>query len=262
MSETHTIFMFEDDSSLAAEIIEYLQRPPISFNEPNLVVEYYDKAVDALNAIDASDAASGPAAALLDVHQENFTEAGLDICSKIKNIWPKVPVVFLSDFATVRDQNRGYKGGATIYLSKTLLDDSDFKELLRTILLRQIEIRRVDDEFEPVAYVTGSLKIYSDNAKVFWRDKRVPLTNMDFGILDDLARPSNCLKTRTYKYLGAAAGMALLERGATRNNVRKRIQIIREVFAAVDADFTAGWLEKRCGILTVVGKGYRWVPDK
>ena len=262
MSETHTIFMFEDDSSLAAEIIKYLQRPPISFDEPNLVVEYYDKAEDALNAIDASDDASGRLLALLDVHQENFTEAGLDICSKIKNIWPKVPVVFLSDFATIPDQKRGYKGGATNYLSKTLLDDSDYKELLRTILLRHIEIVCGDDEREPVAYVTGSLKIYLDDTQVFWRDKKVPLKDMDFGILDDLARPSNCLKTRTYKYLGAAAGMVPLEREATRNNVRKRIQIIREKFAEVDADFTAGWMEERYGILTVVGKGYRWVPDK
>ena len=254
--------MFEDDSSLAAEVTEYLQRPPIFSEEPDLVVEHYDNALDALKAIDASETASGPAAALLDVSQENYTEAGLDICSKIKDIWPKVPVVFLSNYASIREQNRGYKIGATNYLPKSLLDEPDHKELLRTILLRQIENVESIDAHEPIVYITGSLKINSDNAKVYWRNKRIRLNDIDFGILDDLARPSNCSETRTYKHLGRAGGLDLWEDEATKLNVRKRIQIIREKFAAVDADFTAGWEEKRYGILTVVGKGYCWVPDK
>ena len=75
--------------------------------------------------------------ALLDVHQDNYSGAGLDLCEEIKKTWPQVPVVFLSGHASNADRAAGCEVGANAYLSKDLLHEPDGKEAIRTALLSQ-----------------------------------------------------------------------------------------------------------------------------
>ena len=77
-----------------------------------------------------------------------------------------------------------------------------------------------------------------DIAEVLWKGKEVDLNGTDLGILDDLARPENRRKPRNYTQLLQAGGMKMPDgREQLRANVRKRIQIIRKAFTAVDGGF-------------------------
>ena len=268
MNMPRTIFFFEDDRSFANEITDYLQSPPVKPDDPRITVMHYDHALDAINAIDGWSQDSHPDAALLDLSQQNYTDAGLHICKKIKRSYKDVPVVFFSNYATLRDKNRALDIdiNADDYLPKSLRDEPDYKEHVRIVLLskiRNIEIIKENiKDNDPGAYEIGSLKVNLDDFQVMWRDKSVNLQNdSDFGILIDLTKPGNCGKTRRYLQLLRAGRMTAGDREQLRSNVRKRIQYIRRAFAAVDPDFELAWNEKRHGILSDLGKGYLWKQD-
>lgn len=259
-----TIFFFEDDESFAKEITDYLQSPPVKPDDPGITVTHYKHAPDAINAIDGWSQDSRPHAALLDLSQRDYTEAGLHICKKIKRNYPDVPVVFLSYHASLRDQNRAFDTDidADGYLSKSLREEPDYKEHVRTVLLSKIRnIERLRNH-EPGVYETGSLKVNVDDSRIMWRGKSVNLqNNTDFGILVDLTKPGNCGKTRHYLQLLRAGSMTAGDREQLRSNVRKRIQYIRRAFAAVDPNFESAWNKEHHGILSDLGKGYLWKQD-
>ena len=87
MDNIHTIFFFEDDEPLAKEIKEYLQGPPKRESDPKFVVKHYAQAADAFKAIKEWPSSTGPAVALLDLRQENYTDAGMDICKELMEKW-------------------------------------------------------------------------------------------------------------------------------------------------------------------------------
>lgn len=262
MSNTCTIFYFEDDPHLAREVTEYLQGPSIEPDAPRIKVKHYRDAVEAVNAVGGWTESSRPDAALLDLSQQNYTEAGLRICTEIKRRYPAVPVVFLSDHASLREQKRAYDVGAANYLSKELRQEPDYKEHLRVVLLAQMKNIKGILDHEPGVYTTGSLRVNADDSQVQWRNKSVHLNSTDIGILVDLIKPGHCGKTRQYLQLLRAGNLTTaMDREQLRFNIRKRIQCIRGAFAGVDPDFESAWQEKRHGLLNEPGQGYRWQPD-
>ena len=261
MTNTCTVFFFENETPFAHDIIEYLQSPPLRPEDPQLEVRHHDHVLEAIRAIDQWTPDSHPHVALLDLHQPNYSEAGLEICKKINQNYPKLPIVFLSRHDAVSYKNRGLQTGAIEYLPKSLLNESDSKEHLRIILLNKIRYVEVIETHQPGSYEVGSLKINVRKSQVTWRNKSVDLNRTDLRILIDLTAPANERTTRTLLDLSRAANLTTRNKQQVENNVRKRIQCIRRAFADIDPDFKAAWMEGRHGILNAPSRGYRWKQE-
>ena len=259
MSQLFSVFFFEDEQEVADRVKGYLERPPIRTSEPVLAVDHYVHAKDAFEAIEQWK--TPPDVALLDVIEEGYTSAGLDLCRVIKEGWPRIPVIFLSDFSSVRDQILGYDAQATVYLSKALIGEPNYGEQIRTVLLAQIKNIQDATEFDPTVYQSGSLEVDMDAAKVCWRGKQLALSYTDMGIVDELAKPQNEGRLCKYESLAVAGGLTAVSAGQRKVNVKKRIERIRRAFERVDEGFKAAWQGGHHGIIAVASVGYRWVTD-
>ena len=108
MAKSYKVFYFEDDLKEGQEIKNFLEKEPERPGDPHLEVTHH---LTARIAFDVIKQWSGhpPDVALLDVHQKNYSDAGLDISDDIKKTWPRVPVVMLSQLDTLAEQMKGYE---------------------------------------------------------------------------------------------------------------------------------------------------------
>lgn len=261
MSEMYNIFLFEDRQATADEIVACFHAPPKRPDDPEFEVVHYRCAADAMRAINGGRSTRGPHLALLDRVQEDYTDAGMDICRLIVETWPRVPVIFLSDHGRMEDMTTGLEAGAINYVSKSVLQEANHREYLRALATKTIRSGEPPEPEGRGRYRTGSLLVNRDDVAASWRNERLKLVGTDFEMLDELARPENSTRLRTYKQLHDAARRTAANQVHLEQNVRKRIQIIRGAFSRVDPGFAAAWNENRHGIVTVSGRGYCWVPD-
>ena len=259
MSRTYTIFFFEDRESIADHVIECFRGPPKRPGDPEFEVLHYKRAADAISSISSSNSMRAPHLALLDRVQEDYTDAGMDICKLIGETWPRVPIIFLSDYSTLQQRTIGMEAGAINYLPKTVLKEENHREFLRTLAARTIEA--LEPPPPEGRYQTGNLVVNRDDWEASWRGEILGLSQTDLLILDELAKPENRTKLRTYLELNSAGKRKNTHRVHCEYNVRKRIQFIRSAFSRIDPEFPAAWKEKRHGIVTVSGRGYYWKPD-
>ena len=261
IDDCKTIFYFEDDQLDAWRVKNVLERPPARPDDPALEVFHYERALDALKAIDQWNGRPLPDAALLDVGQDDYADAGIDICVEIRKLWPSVPVMFLSGKDSLEDRIRGAKVGAVTYMSKVPLYDKEpgYEEEIRTAVC--VLIGSGHPTPPSGIYSSGSLDV--DACEVRWRGKKLRLSASEIGIVDELARPGNGGKTRRYASLADAGGMSgkPLNQSQLRINVKQRIRLIRQAFESVDEGFKAAWKERRHGIIAVDQVGYYWMPD-
>ena len=253
MSRVYKVFYFEDDDSAAQPIKSFLKSPV----QGKMEVDYHTNVNDAKEAINSDT--TPPDVALLDRHQDGYANAGIDICKMIKNKWPSTPVVFLSDYAGIRDQIGAADAQADVYLSKAMRSEPDHKELIQKVLLAQI--RNVLGVMTPTpGCETGSLKVSVDIPGVWWRDQKLSLSPDNIAIVHELATPQRKGKPRAYNTL-AIAGDLRGDDDHLKDNVKKHIQHIRNAFREVDEDFPQACKDKRHGIIAVPTKGYYWKSD-
>ena len=254
-----TIFYFEDHELDARRVTNALERPPVRLGDPSLKVFHYERALDALKAIDQWKGCPLPDAALLDVDQDDYIGAGIDICVKIREVWPSVPVMFLSGKDRIEDRTRGVRAGAVAYMSKASLNEPGYEELIRAAVSSLF----TESGGLPDKYLCGSLRVDLDACDVRWQGTKLRLSPSQIGMVDDLARPGHAGRVRRYVDLAGAAGMVgkSLSQNQLRINVKQRIRLIRQAFERVDADFEAAWKEGRYGIIAVDRTGYRWKSD-
>ena len=256
------IFFYEDDSLDAIRIKDVLGRPPGNPSDPVLKVFHYNRALHALKAIQEGDCPL-PDAALLDVHEVRYTGAGIDICEKIREFWPSVPVMFLSEKYELQDRIRGRKVGAVTYMPKKPLHDNepDYEEEILASIYALLGMKGTDGP--PNIYQIKSLSVDVNAYEVRWRGEKLQLTASEIGIVDELASPGNVGRTRRYESLADAGGMSgkLWTEDRLRRNVRQRVRLIRKAFEKVDKGFTVACKEERHGIIAVDKVGYRWIPD-
>ena len=260
MKDTYRIFFYEDLDSTADKVIECLTSSPAKPYEPNFEVRRYAYAADALRAIDNTPRRAD--AALLDLGEPDYVDAGVDICTRLREKWndPPIPVIFLSRHYSGKDIIGVRKAGAIDHLPKTLEDDPDFKEALRTVIYQTIGIYEEIMAWEPGKFAVGSLEVNRDDMKVFWRNNPVDLHRSDVFLLYQLAKHPG--QVQTYDKLIREGGISGDDRTRRRNNLRKRIESIRRAFNEVDEGF---WVndnrEPAHGIVARSSSGYYWKPD-
>ena len=255
MSQPFRVFYYEDDLLTALRIKTLLEQSPSKPSDPFLRVSHYLKARDAFRAIEQWTG-NPPDVALLNVHEEDYTGAGIDICKRIKEDWPTVPVVMLSAFASIRDQIIGYEAGACGYLSKKLHGEPNGEELImRTVIL---QLRKTTcPPPRPSRYSSGSLEVDLDIPRVRWRGEQVRLSPVGIDIVDELANDQNRGGLCTYARLAIAGALRAESKERLNISVKKHISNVRRAFREVDEEFG----KADYGIILVPGRGYRWQAD-
>jgi len=107
---------------------------------------------------------------------------GLDVCKKLREEKPNLPILILTARERVEDKITGLDLGADDYLVKPF----HFEEL--TARIRAI-LRRNRKERTPVLTV-GNIKLDPSNKKVWLKKQKLMLTRKEFGILHYLMRRS------------------------------------------------------------------------
>ena len=261
-NEDHkTVFFFEDHQDVADKIRKALERPPVKPDYPVLKVKHYPRALSAIKAIETWGGPL-PNAGVLDVEQDDYKDAGIEICKTIVKFWPGFPVMFLTRRDEVADRVRGLEVGAVKYLSKTPIqrNEEGWEEVLRAEVNALLTIGEPLDP--PDEYYSGSLYVNVETHETRWQEKKLRLNKSQMGILDELARPGNAGTVRSYHDLAKAAGISKpLNKRQLRINMRQHVYQIRGVFEKVDEEFHTAWEQDRYGIISVEGRGYKWVPD-
>lgn len=250
--KTYEVFYFEDNRAEAERMQERLGRPKVEEDDPELKVTYSADYASALKKLKEWSGAP-PHAALLDKHQNDYSGAGLVLSERILERWPTVPIVIISNDLEHTLESRILRAGM-IFLSKDILENKDHGELIRNMLIGQIERTDTIRTYEADDYTTGSLEVKMNIPLVSWRGKRLNLDPSRVRIVHGLAKEKSRGKLCQYR--------DMLHWGCSSQDVvRQRIKDVRHAFQEVDDDFLKACEEKRHGIVNVHGKGYCWISD-
>lgn len=183
--------------------------------------------------------------ALLDIGLEEEREGGFQLCAELRNLSPKLPIMFLTSHCEEFDRISALRLGADDYLTK---DTSiDYLVVRIEALLRRIDTlthHSHPSEPETPPLVRGSLQIDRNKLIVFWKGRLVDLTLTQFWIIKELACHPGQVKS--YSKLMRAANLVVEP-----NTINAHMKAIRDRFKAIDSDFNC--------IKTERGAGYRWV---
>lgn len=162
---------------------------------------------------------------------------GLDVCQKIREEKPNLPILILTARERVEDKITGLDLGADDYLVKPF----HFEELtarIRAILRRNLKERTL-------VLTAGNIKLDPSGKKVWLEDQKLILTRKEFGILHYLMRRSGEVVSQE----------ELIEHvwnervNLFSNTVRVHIHSLRQKLSDE--------VDKPKYIETVVGQGYR-----
>ncbi len=185
-----------------------------------------------------------PDLALIDIGLGHDSEAGFQLCQRLRAMSASLPIVFLTARDSEIDEISGLRLGADDYLSKAI----SLPQLLARInaLLRRVEaLREVPHDASSAAQLrVGELVLDVASLTVSWRGQRVDLGPGEFAMLRALAERPGQVKSR--QQLMDAVGRTVDEQTIT-----ARIKRLRRSFTTIDPEFDA--------ISTVYGVGYRWV---
>jgi two-component system copper resistance phosphate regulon response regulator CusR len=125
---------------------------------------------------------------ILDINLPGMS--GYDLCKKIRNRNPRVPIVMLTALSTTDDKIEGFDAGADDYVVKPF----DFKELLVRIraLLKRIHCTPQVGNMLKV----GDLVMNLDSKEVFRAGNGISLTAKEFQLLEYLVRNRNKVVSR------------------------------------------------------------------
>ncbi len=185
-----------------------------------------------------------PDLAILDVMLEDDHDAGFELCKKIRNINPKIPVIFLTARDAESDKVSGLRLDAWDYLIKPIT--LDFLAVRVSSLFRIADT--LDNTNTPSnskeQKVYGDLTIDEKSMTIFWQDSPLELTLTEFWIVESLVSHPGHVKS--YDDLMQVTRQTIVEKNTINGHVRR----IRGKFKQADKKF-------KC-IKNVFGIGYRW----
>lgn len=162
---------------------------------------------------------------------------GIDLCAKIKQRKPEVPVLMLTALGTTLDKGRGFDAGADDYLVKPF----DFEELLmriRALTKRSALVGRTD----PGSILqVGDLKLDLQKKIADRGGKKIPLTAKEFDLLEFFMRN----KGRVLSKAELAENVWEITFDTGTNIVEVYINLLRR---KIDRDFDEKLLHTRVGL--------------
>lgn len=185
-----------------------------------------------------------PNLAILDIMLEDDHDAGFELCKKIRNLDPNIPVIFLTARDAESDRVSGLRLDAWDYLIKPIT--LDFLAVRVSSLFRIADaVSNADTaghNIEKIVY--GDLTIDERSMTIFWKNLPLELTLTEFWIVESLVSHPGHVKS--YDDLMQVTRQTIVEKNTINGHVRR----IRSKFKQVDNNF-------KC-IKNVFGIGYRW----
>jgi two-component system OmpR family response regulator len=186
-----------------------------------------------------------PDIAILDVGLHQDRDGGFQLCSDLRRLSPKLPIIFLTSRDDEVDRISGLRLGADDYITK----DIGINYLIVRIeaLFHRIETLTKQDEQSDENksnLVFGSLEIDRLRLIAFWKGEALQLSLTQFWMLTELV--NNPGEIKPYKALMRAANICVEP-----NTVTAHIKAIRDRFRSIQHGFDC--------IKTERGAGYRWV---
>jgi DNA-binding response OmpR family regulator len=115
---------------------------------------------------------------------------GLELCRKLKALFPNVPVLMLTALGTTDDKLAGFDAGANDYLVKPF----EFRELLARV---KVLLRTGDQSYEtPNKIITDDLELDLEKKTARRGNKIIELTAKEFSLLEYFMRNSGRVLSR------------------------------------------------------------------
>jgi two-component system, OmpR family, response regulator len=180
-----------------------------------------------------------PDLAVIDIGLGDEPEGGFTLCSELRAMSRRLPIIFLTARDSDFDVVSGLRLGADDYLTK----DISMPHLLARIaaLFRRVDAL-ADAQPQEDTLERGPLRLDVMRLAARWREQPVDLTLTEFWMVHTLAKTPGHVKSRDQLMHDAR----LVDDGTITSHVKR----IRRKFAVVDGDFDA--------IESVYGMGYRW----
>ena len=223
------IAIVEDEAAIRANYVD-------AFTRQGYEVAAYASRPEALAAFRARL----PELAVIDIGLGDEPEGGFTLCSELRAMSARLPIIFLSARDSDFDIVSGLRLGADDYLTK----DVSLPHLLARIaaLFRRLDALSQSEPAEDVLQ-RGELQLDAMRLAASWKGEPVALTLTEFWMVHTLARTPGHVKSREQLMQDARL---VVDEGTITSHIKR----IRRKFAAVDAAF--GHVE------SVYGMGYRW----
>ena len=115
---------------------------------------------------------------------------GLELCKKLKNQRPDIPVLMLTALGTTEDKIEGFDAGANDYLVKPF----EFRELIARI---KVLLKTYDKTYESgKKLMAGDLELDLDRKTVKRGESQISLTSKEFSLLEYFMRNPGRVLTR------------------------------------------------------------------
>lgn len=232
----HVMFV-EDDAVVRENYTELLS------DEGFTVSSYADQS----SALSSATSAL-PDLVLLDISLNDERDAGFHLCSELRRLSRKLPIVFFTSHDNESDKISGIRLGADDYLTKDV--SIDFLVIrIEALMRRCAELAypelSVDSE-SAGKRIAGPLTIDMDKLSVYWHNTKIELSLSQIRMTEALIEREG--QVNSFSRLMAAANICVEP-----NTVTAHIRAIRNAFNVVDQDFDR--------IESVRGVGYRWLAD-
>jgi two-component system, OmpR family, response regulator len=187
-----------------------------------------------------------PDIAILDVGLQDERDGGFKLCSDLRRLAPKLPIIFLTSRDEEVDRISGLRLGADDYITK----DASINFLMVRIeaLFHRIEVITQTDapeqKIEQNNVDFGPLRLDKKLLKAAWKNTPIDITLTQFWMLCELV--DNPGEVKTCDKLMHAAHICVEP-----NTITAHIKMIRSRFRDIDSDFDC--------IKTERSAGYRWL---
>ena len=226
------VFIVEDDAAIRDNLADALHR------HGHQVACYQDRP-----SAQKAAAEGLPDLAIIDVGLVDEPEGGFELCRRLREMAPALPILILSARDSDIDVVSGLRLGADDYVTKNV----SLPHLLArvTALFRRAELHThatpADELIE-----RGPLRMDAQRFSASWQGERLDLTVTEFWMLHALARVPGHVKDRDA--LMREANLVVDD-----HTITSYIKRIRRKLQAIDAQCNP--------IETVYGLGYRFVED-
>jgi two-component system, OmpR family, response regulator len=189
-----------------------------------------------------------PDIAILDVGLQEERDGGFTLCSDLRRLAPKLPIIFLTSRDEEIDRISGLRLGADDYITK----DTSINFLMVRIeaLFHRIEVltqtEAPDQKIGQNNIDFGLLRLDKTLLKASWKNKPLDLSLTQFWILCELV--TNPGEVKTCDKLMHAAHICVEP-----NTITAHIKSIRARFREIDSFFDC--------IKTERSAGYRWLDN-